>query len=85
MTYRVPEIEDKNIIFIGHGIEGKSFEKFIETHAIHIQSFRYIDQQDNPDYLDKLKNIDQESTVVIKSPGVPGRFVDQQDNPEYPY
>ena len=40
-----------------------------------MSSFKFVDQNDGPDYLDNLKSLDPTKTVVFKSAGVPGRLV----------
>ncbi len=74
MTWNLPAFQDKEVVFIGRGREGQSFEKFINEHG-HIKSFRFVDQQDDPQYLDKLKDLDLNQTVVVKTAGCPGYLV----------
>jgi len=72
MTFQLPDFDNKNVVFVGRGKEGQSFEKFIQEH-INIQSFRFVDQKDDPDYLENLKDIDIANTIVVKTPGLPGK------------
>lgn len=74
MIYSLPEFENKAVVFIGRGREGASFEEFIQQHAT-IASFSYVDQQDGPHYLDNLKTLDFTKTIIVKTPGCPGRLV----------
>ncbi len=74
MNFDLPEFNGKAIIFIGRGREGISFEAFIKAHAA-ISSFLFIDQQDDPAYLESLRNIDFTKTVIVKTAGCPGRLV----------
>lgn len=74
IIFDLKEFLDKDIVFIGRGREGLSFEKFIKAN-VGIKSFRFTDQQDGPNYLDALKQLDPETTVVVKTPGCPGRLV----------
>lgn len=74
MSWNLPQFTGKEVVFIGHGREGLSFEKFIKKHG-QIANFRFVDQKDGPDYLNKLKDLDLGKTVVVKTAGCPGRLV----------
>ncbi len=74
MNFDLPEFNGKAIIFIGRGREGLSFEKFIHEQAA-VSSFLFVDQQDDPHYLESLRSLDFTKTIVVKSPGCPGRLV----------
>lgn len=73
-NYDLNEFFDKNIVFIGKGKEGLSFQKFIETYG-NIKSFSFVDVKDDPNYLENLKNLDMDQTVVVKTPGCRGDLV----------
>ncbi len=68
------EFTGKEVVFIGRAREGLSFEKFIGKHG-QAASFRFVDQKDDPDYLNSLKSLNLEKALVLKSAGVPGRLV----------
>lgn len=72
MNFDLPAFFDKNVVFVGKGKEGASFKKFIETYG-NIKSFKFIDGKDDPDYLVNLKSLDLSDTIVVKTPGCPGR------------
>jgi UDP-N-acetylmuramoylalanine--D-glutamate ligase len=74
MIFSLPEFDNKDVIFIGEGREGKSFEAFIQENA-QINSFSFVDQKQGPDYLSKLKTVDFTKTVIVKTPGCPGHLV----------
>lgn len=74
MNFELPDFYDKDVVFVGRGKEGVSFEKFINTHASP-RSFRFVDQKDDPDYLENLKKLDLTQTIVVKTPGCPGRLM----------
>ena len=74
MTFNLSDFQNKDVVFVGKGKEGISFEKFI-NHQGHIRSFRFIDQKDGPDYLDSLLTLDMNETIVVKTPGCPGRLM----------
>lgn len=73
-NWKLDKFTGKEVVFIGHGREGLSFEKFIKKHG-QIAAFRFVDQKDGPDYLEKLKELDPSNTVVVKTAGCPGRLV----------
>lgn len=72
--FSLPQFEGKDVVFIGHGREGHSFETFIQSYG-NIRSFRFVDKQDGPNYLENLKKLDLNTTVVVKTSGCPGRLV----------
>lgn len=74
MIFNLPDFAGKDVVFVGKGKEGVSFKKFIETLGI-IKSFRFIDGKENPNYLDELKTLDLSQTIVVKTPGCPGRLM----------
>lgn len=74
MNFDLHDFNGKAIIFIGRGREGVSFEKFIKENAA-ISSFLFIDQQDDPNYLQSLESLDFTKTVIVKTAGCPGRNV----------
>lgn len=74
MNFDLSPFNGKAIIFIGRGREGLSFEAFIKEFASP-SSFLFIDQQDDPAYLDSLRNMDFTKTVIVKTAGCPGRTV----------
>lgn len=74
MNFELNDFNGKAVIFIGRGREGLSFENFIKAHAA-VSSFLFIDQQDDPSYLESLRNIDFTKTIIVKTPGCPGRLV----------
>lgn len=74
MNYDLHDFNGKAVIFIGRGREGQSFEKFIKANAA-ISSFLFIDQQDDPNYLESLETLDFTQTMIVKTAGCPGRFV----------
>lgn len=74
MNFDLSEFNGKAIIFIGRGREGQSFEKFIKANAA-ISSFLFIDQQDDPAYLQSLASMDFTKTIIVKTAGCPGRLV----------
>ncbi|MCA9328728.1 UDP-N-acetylmuramoyl-L-alanine--D-glutamate ligase [Candidatus Saccharibacteria bacterium] len=71
MNFDLPAFYDKNVVFVGHGKEGVSFKKFIETYG-NLRSFKFVDKKDDPQYLEHLKDLDLTNTVVVKTPGCPG-------------
>lgn len=73
-SYDLSEFYNKNVIFIGRGKEGLSFQHFIETYG-NIASFKFIDVKDGPNYLENLKLLDLSNNVVVKTPGCPGHLV----------
>lgn len=74
MNFELPEFNGKAVIFIGRGREGMSFEKFIHAHTA-VSSFLFIDQQDDPEYLNSLRTMDFTKTIIVKTAGCPGRLV----------
>lgn len=74
MNFELKDFNGKAIIFIGRGREGLSFEKFIKSQAA-ISSFLFVDQQDDPAYLDSLSSMDFTKTIIVKTAGCPGRLV----------
>ena len=74
MIFNLDYFAGKAVVFIGRGKEGASFEKFITSQA-NIGSFSYVDEKDGPDYLDKLKDLNLDETIVVKTPGCPGSKV----------
>lgn len=74
MTFNLDYFTGKDVVFIGKGKEGKSFESFITTNG-GIGSFSYVDQTDGADYLEKLTELDLENTIIVKTPGCPGSKV----------
>jgi len=74
MKWSLPEFDGKDIVFIGRGREGISFERFIGLHG-NTASFRFVDRSDGPDYLTSLSALDLTKTVVVKTPGCPGSTV----------
>jgi UDP-N-acetylmuramoylalanine--D-glutamate ligase len=74
MIFNLDYFASKDVIFIGRGKEGKSFETFITANA-NIGTFSYVDQTDGPDYLGKLTDLNLENTIVVKTPGCPGSKV----------
>lgn len=73
-NFDLPEFFDKNVVFVGKGKEGLNFQKFIETFG-NVKSFRFVDQKEDPSYLENLKSLDLTNTVVVKTPGCPGRLM----------
>ncbi len=72
INFDLPDFAGKNVVFVGKGREGLSFEKFINEQG-GIKSFMFIDEKiDGPKYLDKLKKFDMDQTIVVKTPGCPG-------------
>ncbi len=71
----LPNLAKKDIVFIGRGQDGLSFERFIKRFKIPIKSFRFVDQKDDPNYLESLTKLDPNTTTVVKTPGCPGRLV----------
>jgi UDP-N-acetylmuramoyl-L-alanine---L-glutamate ligase len=67
-------LDNKDIVFIGKGREGKQFEQFIQALGT-ANSLRFVDESDGQDYLEKLRGLDLEKTRVYKTPGCPGRRV----------
>jgi UDP-N-acetylmuramoylalanine--D-glutamate ligase len=74
VNFELRDFNGKAVIFIGRGREGVSFEKFIKAQAA-ISSFLFIDQQDDPAYLNSLLSIDVTKTIIVKTAGCPGRTV----------
>ncbi len=74
MNFELRDFNGKAVIFIGRGREGLSFEKFIKAQAA-ISSFLFIDQQDDPAYLNSLLSIDVTKTIIVKTAGCPGKTV----------
>ncbi len=71
MIYHLPDFLNKDVVFVGKGKEGVSFEKFINTNR-EISSFKFVDEKDGPDYLENLKELDMSRTIIVKTPGLPG-------------
>ena len=59
MNFDLHDFNGKAVIFIGRGREGLSFERFLKANAA-ISSFLFIDQQDDPHYLQSLETLDAE-------------------------
>jgi UDP-N-acetylmuramoylalanine--D-glutamate ligase len=74
MNWDLHDFNGKAVIFIGRGREGQSFETFIKANAA-ITSFLFIDQQDDPHYLESLEKLDFTKTIIVKTAGCPGRLV----------
>lgn len=74
MIWDLTKFAKKHVLFIGHGREGRSFERFIKTYGNPL-SFRFIDQQNGASYLDELLTVDTHNTIVVKTPGCPGHQV----------
>ncbi|NQU40025.1 MAG: hypothetical protein HQ523_08745 [Lentisphaerae bacterium] len=74
MRWRLQGFAHKEVVFIGRGREGLSFERFITEHG-KASSFRFIDQRDGPGYLEQLRQVDPKRVVVVKTPGCPGATV----------
>ncbi len=74
MSFELPEFSEKDIVFIGKGREAKSFEKFALDN-LSVSSLRFIDEHDGDDYLNNLKKLDLNKTVIVKTAGCPGRIV----------
>jgi len=74
MNFSLPDFENKDVVFVGKGKEGVSFETFINTHGA-IKSFRFVDEKDGPNYLTNLQQLDLNGTIVVKTPGCPGRLM----------
>lgn len=73
-NWKLDKFAGKEVVFIGRGREGLSFEKFIKKHG-QIADFRFVDQKDGPGYLEKLNELDLKKSVVVKTAGCPGRLV----------
>jgi len=71
MTFNLPDFLEKDVVFVGKGKEGLSFEKFIKGQG-NIKSFKFVDERDDPNYLESLKTLDLDQTIVVKTPGCPG-------------
>ncbi|MFA5185167.1 MAG: UDP-N-acetylmuramoyl-L-alanine--D-glutamate ligase [Patescibacteria group bacterium] len=67
---KLSELENKKILILGYGKEGKSTEKFLRAKCSSAK-IEVADQSDGPDYLSKQKDCD----IVIKTPGIPLRSV----------
>ena len=74
MIFSLPDFEGKDVVFVGKGKEGVSFKNFIEVLGI-IKSFTFIDGKEDPNYLETLKKLDLTQTIVVKTPGCPGRIM----------
>lgn len=74
MSYNLPDFEGRDVIFVGKGKEGLSFQKFIESWG-GIHSFTFVDKKDDPDYLKRLQSTDLSKSIVVKTPGIPGRLM----------
>lgn len=72
MSFNLPDFEGKDVVFVGKGKEGISFKNFIETLGT-IKTFKFVDEKEDPNYLENLKMLDLTSTIVVKTPGCPGR------------
>lgn len=64
------ELENKKILILGYGKEGKSTEAVLRAKLSNPQ-IAIADQSDDPDYLSKQKDCD----IVIKTPGIPLRDI----------
>ncbi len=74
MNYELPDFFNKAVVFVGRGKEGVSFQNFIETYG-NISSFKFVDEKDDPQYLESLKELDLTQTIIVKTPGCPGRLM----------
>ncbi len=74
MKWQLDSFKQKDIVFIGKGREGLSFETFIKKHGSPA-SFTFVDQNDGPDYLDNLTQFDRTNTIFVKTAGCPGHLV----------
>ncbi len=74
MSFTLPDFDQKNVVFVGRGKEGLSFQTFIESWG-NIQSFTFVDEKDDPQYLQNLQKLDLTTTIVVKTPGCPGRLM----------
>jgi UDP-N-acetylmuramoyl-L-alanine---L-glutamate ligase len=72
MIFNLPDFENKDVVFVGRGKEGQNFKKFIQEQNI-VRSFEFVDEKDDPGYLEDLKKLDMSQTIVVKTPGCPGR------------
>lgn len=61
----IKDLENKQILIVGRGIEGKAAFKYLKKHLPNAV-IDIVDQKDGENYLDKQKNYD----LAIKSPGV---------------
>jgi UDP-N-acetylmuramoylalanine--D-glutamate ligase len=73
-SFVLPDFTNKHVVFVGKGKEGSSFEQFIQQQG-GIASFTFVDQKDDPNYLENLRNLDMSDTIVVKTPGCPGRLM----------
>jgi UDP-N-acetylmuramoylalanine--D-glutamate ligase len=65
---KIAELDHKNILIAGYGIEGKATQAFLEKY-VSSAHLTIADSSDGSDYLAKQADYD----VVIKTPGIPAR------------
>ncbi len=73
-TFDLSAFRGKDVVCIGKAREGKSLQSFLLSNAP-VNSFSFVDEKDDPNYLENLKKLDLDKTIVFKSAGVPGRLV----------
>lgn len=66
------DLENKRILILGYGKEGRATEYFLK-HMLHGAQITVADQKLNEDYLSYQNKAD----VVVKTPGIAKRFVDK--------
>lgn len=76
MTFSLPDFDNKDVVFVGRGKEWQSFEKFIKTNN-NVSSIRsiFITKEDPENNIEMLKNLDLNTSIVVKTSGFPGRLM----------
>lgn len=75
-NYDLTELAGKDVVFIGQGREWQSFEKFVQAYG-HVRSLEsiFITDDNRESANAKLKGLDPEQTVVVKTAGYPGNLM----------
>ena len=73
VTFTLPELENKEIIYIGDDKSARTLEDFLNKYAA-VRSFKIINENES-DKIKALQQGDFTSTTIIKTASYPGRFV----------
>ncbi len=77
MNFSLPEFDNKHVVFIGEGLEWKSFETFIQANGVNLQSLKsiFITPQNTKEYNKELESLDPEQYTIVKTAGYPGNLL----------